>query len=68
MFALVAAGCAAVPDADDEIAEATATFSARPSIQAADGTLNPVQSNRLLSSVASDPGTDGLLETHLAVE
>jgi cardiolipin synthase len=65
---LVASGCAAVPDADDDIAEATATSSTGPIILGPDGVLDLAQSSRLLSSVAGDAEPDGLLERHLRVE
>jgi cardiolipin synthase len=65
---LLASGCAAVPDVDEDIAEATSTTSASPLILGADGTLSLAQSNRLLSRVADDAAADALLDRHLRVE
>ncbi len=65
---LTAGGCATVPDAGDDIAEATATSSARQTIVGANGTLNAAQSRHLLSRVAGGTEQDALLERHLAVE
>jgi cardiolipin synthase len=65
---LIAAGCSTVPDVDEEIAEATSTTTARPLILGVDGTLNVAQSNRALSSLATDPAADSVLEHHLAIE
>lgn len=66
--ALVACGCAAVPDVDEQIAEATSKSAARPLILGADGTLNVVQSQRTLGTLATDSAADALLERHLAIE
>lgn len=65
---LVASGCSAVPDVDEQIAEATSTSTASPLILGADGTLDVAQSQRALSTVATDPAADDLLERHLAIE
>jgi len=65
---LIAAGCSTVPDVDEEIAQATSTTTARPLILGADGSLNVAQSNRALSSLATDPAADALLEHHLVIE
>jgi cardiolipin synthase len=68
IVALVASGCAVVPDVDEHIAEATSTMSPRPLILGADGALNVAQSNRTLGNRATDPGVDSLFERHLAIE
>jgi cardiolipin synthase len=65
---LIAAGCATVPDADEDIAEATATPSPEPTILGADGPLTLAESSRLLNRVAGQAGEDALLERHLAIE
>jgi cardiolipin synthase len=65
---LIGAGCATVPDVEDNIAEATATSSPRPTILGADGPLTVGQSRRLLSTVANQGGEDTLLQSHLAIE
>src|SRR4030095_14941920 len=52
ILALVAGGCATVPDADNDIAEATASASAAHMVLGPDGLLTVSQSNRLLSSIA----------------
>jgi len=64
----IAAGCATVPDASEDIAEAAATSSSGPTIVGADGYLNPSQSHHALSRVGGETGPDVLLERHLAVE
>ncbi|HEY7024609.1 MAG TPA: phospholipase D-like domain-containing protein [Candidatus Limnocylindrales bacterium] len=63
-----AAGCATVPDVDEDIAAATATSSPRSTILGADGPLTVAQSHRLLSTVANQGGGDTLLQSHLAIE
>jgi cardiolipin synthase A/B len=68
IVAVVACGCAAVRDVDDQIADATSTSSASSLILAADGTLNVVQSQRTLGTLATDSIADALLERHLAIE
>lgn len=68
IVAVVACGCAAVRDVDDQIADATSTSSASSLILAADGTLNVVQSQRTLGTLATDSTADALLERHLAIE
>jgi cardiolipin synthase len=68
ILALTAGGCSTVPDANEQIAEATSTSAASPLILGADGTLNVAQSQRALSSLATDPAADDLLERHLAIE
>jgi cardiolipin synthase len=65
---LAMSGCAGVPDADDDIAEATAASAARQTVVGATGTLNPAQSRHLLSRAAGGTQQDTLLERHLAVE
>lgn len=65
---LITAGCASVPDVDEDIAEATATDSHRATILGADGPLSIEQSHRLVSRVASSAGEDTLLTKHLAIE
>jgi len=65
---LAAAGCASVPDADEDIAEATAASSPRTTILGADGPLTVAQSHRLLSRVAAETGQDIVLQRHLAIE
>ena len=65
---LIAAGCATVPDADDDIADATAASSLAPTILGADGPLTLTESSRLLDHVADQAGDDALLERHLAIE
>jgi cardiolipin synthase len=68
LLMLIAAGCATVPDVDENIAEATATSSPRATILGADGPLTITQSNRLLSRVANAAGEDTSLQRHLAIE
>ena len=68
ILALVAGGCATVPDADNDIAEATASASTAHMVLGPDGLLTVSQSNRLLSSIAVDGEPDTLLERHLRVE
>lgn len=65
---LVAAGCASIPDADEDIAAATASSSHRPTILGADGPLTIAQSRRLLSQVTTEAGQDPSLQRHLAIE
>ncbi|HET6158247.1 MAG TPA: phospholipase D-like domain-containing protein [Dongiaceae bacterium] len=65
---LIATGCATVPDADEDIAEAAATSSPRSTILGADGPLTIAESHRLLSRVAKDASQDALLQRHLAIE
>jgi cardiolipin synthase len=65
---LVASGCAAVPDVDEQIAEATATSAASPLILDADGTQNVAQSRRTLGALATDAAADAALDRHLAIE
>src|SRR5262245_51042683 len=65
---LAAAGCATVPDVDQDIDAVTATSSPRPTILGADGPLTVAQSHRLLSSLVDEEGQDTLLQSHLAVE
>ncbi|HEV8391846.1 MAG TPA: phospholipase D-like domain-containing protein [Dongiaceae bacterium] len=68
LLVLIAAGCASVPDADDEIAEAAATSQASPTLLGAGGILNASQSRHLLNRVANEAEHDAVLERHLAVE
>jgi cardiolipin synthase A/B len=68
LFMLIATGCAAVPDADQDIAEAASTSSTRPLILGADGMLSVSQTNRLLGNLTSDLKRDAVLERHMAVE
>ena len=68
LLILVAAGCATVPDAKEDIAGAAATSSPRPTILGANGPLTIEQSHRLLSRVANEAGQDTLLRRHLAIE
>lgn len=68
LLLLMAAGCATVPDVDEDIAEATATSSPRATILGADGPLTVAQSNRLLRGVAKAAGEDAPLQRHLAIE
>jgi cardiolipin synthase len=65
---LAAAGCATIPDAEEDIAEAAATSSPRPTILGANGPLTIEQSHRLLSRVADEAGQDASLRRHLAIE
>lgn len=65
---LIASGCAAIPDAGDDIAEATAKASTSPSVVGPDGILSVAQSNRLLSNVAGASPQDPLLARHLSIE
>ena len=65
---LVACGCAAVPDVDEQIAEATSTSAASPLILDADGTQNFAQSRRTLSALTTDAAGDAALDRHLAIE
>jgi cardiolipin synthase len=64
---LVAAGCATMPNADDDIAEASASRTS-PAILGSGGMLNASQSRRLLNRVADEVGQDASLQRHLAVE
>lgn len=67
-LALVASACASVPDAGDDIAEATTDASPSPLVLGPDGILNVAQSSRLLDSVAGGSTRDPLLERHLRIE
>jgi cardiolipin synthase len=64
----ITGGCATVPSANEDIAAAVATSSARPTILGADGPLSVEQSRHLLSRVATQAGEDTLLKRHLAIE
>jgi cardiolipin synthase len=64
----VAAGCATVPDVDEDIAAAAATSSPRSTILGADGPLTVTESRRLLATVVNEGGEDTLLQSHLAIE
>ncbi len=65
---LIAAGCATIPDVDEDIAAATATSSRRATILGADGPLTAAQSQQLVSRVANAEGEDTSLQRHLAIE
>jgi cardiolipin synthase len=64
---LIANGCAAVPNVDNDIAEANASSSV-PIILGPDGVLNATRSNDLLTSLAGNAEQDALLQRHLQVE
>jgi cardiolipin synthase len=68
VLALTAGGCSTVPDVDEQIVEATSTSAASPLILGADGTLNVVQSQRTLATLATDSAADVLLNRHLEIE
>ena len=68
LLILTASGCAAVPDVNDDIAEASETGSERDVILGPNGALNASRSQRLLSSLAGEAEHDALLERHLQVE
>jgi cardiolipin synthase len=67
ILTLIASGCAVVPDADEDIAEATTMSSTSSLIVGADGVLDISRSDRLLSSVAGNV-SETLLDRHLRVE
>ena len=64
MIVLLAGGCAAVPDVDEQIAEATSTSSSKPLILGADGRMQVAQREAL----AGHRAADAALERHLAIE
>src|SRR5688500_6689629 len=68
ILALIASACASVPNAGDDIAEATTGALPSPLVLGSDGLLNVAQSSRLLDSVAGGSARDPLLERHLRIE
>ena len=67
-FLFLAAGCGSVQDVDQAIANSEVTISSNTQIVGADGPLTSMQSADLLTDIADDSGSDGLLRRHLAIE
>src|SRR5690348_7899364 len=65
---ILASGCASVPNASNDIAEAVAASPESPTIIGPTGVLNVAQSSRLLNRAAGDVQQNMLLQRHLQVE
>jgi cardiolipin synthase A/B len=64
----IASGCATIPNARNDIAEAAAVSPPGPTIVGPNGALTSAQSSRLLSKAAGDADQALLLQRHLQLE
>ena len=64
----MASGCATLPNASNDIAQAAAVSSSSPVIVGPMGALNVAQSSRILSKAAGEAEQDTLLQRHLQIE